>query len=256
MKVITNMESMVTVAENKVKQDVSTVVVSWFRLNWTKLVSEFVATFILVFLGCASCIPIEGFDPMPPMYSPLTFGFAVLINVQTFGHISGAHMNPCITLLSIFWGKISIVLGICYLIAQVLGSTFASWVLLNVSPVDFVTEGVCVALPHERLDAWQAVIIEVILTSTLCLITCALWDPVNEKNQDSTAIKFGLTVAGLSFAGGPLTGASMNPARALGPALVAGKWAAQWIYWVGPFLGTVIAGLYMFIWLEKPKKSL
>ncbi|XP_047984360.1 aquaporin AQPAe.a-like [Leguminivora glycinivorella] len=252
---ITTIESIITTTENKVKQDTRTVVVSWWRSNWTKLVSEVVATFLLIFLGCAGCIPIDGFDPMPAVYAPLTFGFVVLINVQTFGHISGAHMNPCITLLSIFWGKVSIVLGISYFIAQVLGSTFASWVLSNVSPVDFVAEGVCVTQPHVRLVAWQAVIIEMVLTCTLCLVTSALWDPVNEKNQESSAIKFGLTVAGLSFAGGPLTGASMNPARTLGPALVAGKWAAQWVYWVGPFLGTFIAGLYMFIWLEKPKKS-
>lgn len=256
---VTSGQTFVTVVENKVAEvkSSSTGVLSWCGSNWKALLGEAVSTTLLVFLGCMACIPIDGHDPQPPMYGPFGFGLIVMFNVQTFGHISGAHMNPCITLLSIFWGKTSIILGIGYLIAQCIGSIFASWVLYNVSPVDMSAEAVCVTLPHERIGVWEAVVIEVVLTGALCLITCAIWDPVNEKHQDSTPIKFGLTIAGLSLAGGPLTGASMNPARSLGPAFLTGVWTSHWVYWVGPFLGAILASLvYIFTFLDRKQKNI
>ncbi|XP_072939635.1 aquaporin-like [Epargyreus clarus] len=227
-------------------------VATWCALNWKPILAEFVSTMFLLLLGCMSCIPIDGISPHPPMYSPFGFGLMVLFNIQSFGHISGAHMNPSVTFTAVLWGKMSIVLGIAYVIAQCLGAIAGYGILLGVTPVEMVADGVCTTQPHPNHYIYQALIIEIFLSAALGFINCAVWDPVNDDKQDSNPIKFGLTIAGLSIVGGPLTGASMNPARSFAPALWTWTWNGHWIYWVGPMIGGGLAGLlYKYVWLGK-----
>lgn len=224
----------------------------WYMLWWRAIFAEFLCTTFLVLLGCMSCVPFDGSDTKPPIYGALGFGFAVLINIQAFGHISGAHMNPSVTLAAVLWGKISLPLGMAYVLAQCLGSMFGFGILIQVSPTDLIANGVCTTQPHERLGFLQAVGVEIILTLSLILLVCAMWDPVNSHLQESSAIKFGFAVVGLSIAGGSLTGASLNPARSLGPALWSGVWNAHWVYWTGPFVGSGLAALfYKVTWLKE-----
>ncbi|XP_022131017.2 aquaporin-like [Pieris rapae] len=225
----------------------------WKTFNWRAVLAEVIATMLLVTLGCMTCIPIDGLANHP-MYGPLGFGLIVTFNIQAFGHISGAHMNPVITWAAVIWGQISWILGIAYIIAQCIGSIIGYGILVALSPEGFMSSGVCTTTPLLRYSIYQAVGIEVVLTAALVFITCALWDPVNKDLQESSSIKCGLTVAGLSLAGGPLTGAGMNPARSLGPALWTFTWRSHWIYWVGPFLGATIAAFfYKCIWLKVDK---
>ncbi|XP_013138817.1 PREDICTED: aquaporin-4-like [Papilio polytes] len=227
-----------------------------FCETWRVVLAEFISTLLLVLLGCLSCVPIQGLAYQPPLYAPLGFGFVVLFNIQAFAHISGAHMNPSVTLAAVLWGKISIGLGIAYAIAQCAGSIIGYRVLMALSPVNLITGGICTTQHISELTVYQALAVEVVLTAALNFLNCAIWDPKN-KSLESVALKFGFTVAGLSIAGGPLTGASMNPARSLGPAVWTGVWAAHWIYWVGPLLGGSLSALfYKYVWLNNKSDDL
>lgn len=249
-------QSLVEVIENKIISDKTTcrlsAVSKWYLSQWKMILAELIATMLLIVFGCMACIPITGHPLQPPLYAPFGFGFVVSFNVQIFGHISGAHMNPAVTLASLIWGSISVTLTITYIIAQCIGAILGYGILLAVSPVDLISNGICMTLPHAGHTSVQALVIEIILTATLSLICCACWDPINEHKQESVPLKFGLAITGLSIAGGPMTGASMNPARSLGPSVWTGIWAAHWIYWTGPFIGSTIATIfYKYIWLKK-----
>lgn len=227
--------------------------VSWFSKNWRAVLSEFVSTTSLLFLGCMTCVPIDGLPMNPPIYSTLGFGMVVLINIQTFGHISGAHMNPAVTLAAVIWGNMSVALGTVYALAQISGAFVGYGVLIALSPVD-LSSGVCVTRPHVKHTEYQALGVEIVLTVILVLLNCSVWDPINEKKNQCMSTMFGLSIAGLSIAGGPLTGAGMNPARSLAPAVWTSSWKSHWIYWVGPLLGSTVAVLfYKYIWLKTEK---
>ncbi|VVD01842.1 aquaporin AQPAe.a-like [Leptidea sinapis] len=225
----------------------------WQYVHWKAILAEFLSTFLLICLGCMSCIPLDGFQVQPPLYSAFGFGLIVLFNISAFGHLSGAHMNPSVTLTAVIYGKMSITLGLGYVVAQCLGAIVGYGVLVAVSPVDLVPGAVCTTQPHINHSLYQSVIVEIILSAALGFINCAVWDPMNERKNEANALKFGFTIAALSIAGGPLTGASMNPARSLGPSLWTNNWNAHWIYWVGPLVGGGLAGVfYRFTWLSKP----
>ncbi|XP_068631250.1 aquaporin-like [Battus philenor] len=223
-----------------------------FSAHWKAVLAEFISTLFLVFLGCMACVPLAGYSTQPALYGPFGFGLVVLFNIQAFGHISGAHMNPAVTLGAVIWGKVSILLGIAYAIAQCSGAIIGYGILMTVSPLDLVPEAVCTTQPHPQHTMIQAVAVEVILTAALNFLNCAVWDPANEASLESVSMKFGFTIAGLSIAGGELTGASMNPARSLGPVVWTGMWETHWVYWVGPLIGGSLSTLfYKLIWLNK-----
>lgn len=246
-----NAQAVVEVIENKMNSEKSKPL-NWCRQQWRPILAELISTMLLVIFGCMACIPLEGFDPQPPMYAPFAFGFAVLFNIQIFGHISGAHMNPSVTLAALIWNKMTFPLTIAYVIAQCAGATLGYGILVGVSPMDLTGDGVCLTLPHVNNNVFHTLGIEMLLTSALSFLNCAFWDPTNIDKQESLPIKFGLTIAGLSLAGGPWTGASLNPARSLGPAVWTGVWTMHWVYWVGPLIGSAIAAiLYKYIWLQK-----
>ncbi|XP_013190333.2 aquaporin [Amyelois transitella] len=227
-------------------------IATWCSLQWRAIIAEFVAMIFLIIFGCMSCIPLDGFEVQPPMYAPFGFGLTVMANVQIFGHLSGAYMNPFVAIIAWIFGKISFSVTIAYIIVECLGSIVGYGILITISSYDMVENEICLTLPHPNLNQYQTLGVEVILSAALSLINCALWDPHFSKNQDSAAIKFGLTVVVLSLAGGPLTGASMNPARTLGPALWTGRWDAHWAYWVGPMVGGILpAVFYKYVWLKK-----
>jgi aquaporin rerated protein, invertebrate len=242
---------------NKMDSKEPTSIIQWINMQWKAILAEFMSTMILIIIGCMSCIPIEGFTPSPSMYVPLTFGFTIMFNIQIFGHISGAFMNPIVSIIAAIWGKISISVAIAFIIAEVAGATLGYGILMVVAPIDAAAEGICVTAPNSALNDIQALGVEILLTVVLSLLNCAVWDPVNEHKMDSVPLKFGLAIAGLSFAGGPLTGASMNPARTFGPSLWTNSWKSHWVYWAGPIIGGVLpAVLYKYTWLQKPRAVL
>lgn len=136
-----------------------------------------------------------------------------------------------------------------YIPAQIAGSLIGFGMLAASMPIQTYldrtgnTDGICLTVPHPELSIFNAFICEMFLTMILILVCCGLWDTRNAKYQDSISIKFGLTIAALSIAGGNLTGASMNPARSFGPAVWNNHLDYHWIYWASPISSSVITTL-------------
>ncbi|KAH8316500.1 hypothetical protein KR067_009182, partial [Drosophila pandora] len=202
---------------------------------------ELIGTGILVFLGCMGCInsPIFANTHLQII---LNFGFAVLIAIQCVGCVSGAHVNPAVTVAALIYDMITVKMALVYFVAQLLGAFIGYGLLKLLMPTSVVEvgAGLCVTLPHTEVTVAQAFGIEFVVTSILILVCCGVWDPRNSKFHDSVPIRFGLAVAGLACAAGPFTGASMNPARSFGPALWNAHFEHHWIYWVAPLSSAAI----------------
>ncbi len=195
--------------------------------------AEFIGTFILVFVG--------GFAAASGqlMVAALGHGLILVGIIFMYGHISGAHLNPAVTAGILVGGKVTLTEAIGYWIAQFLGAIAAA-VMLNVLVTGTATAGqtmgsLTVSAP------WTAALFEAILT--FLLVSAVYQAAVYGKAGNLAPLAIGFTLAGLILAGGPFTGASLNPARTLGPAVVAGDLSYLLPYLVGIFAGGIIAGL-------------
>ncbi|XP_017777700.1 PREDICTED: aquaporin AQPAn.G-like isoform X2 [Nicrophorus vespilloides] len=224
------------------------------------LVAEFLGTALLLFLGCMGCI--TGYEETYiSHYMPsITFGLTIMIIIQIFGHISGAHLNPAVTLVSYIFGHLDLKTAGIYVVGQFVGAIFGYAGLKLLVPSEYIASpilisenvtasGFCVTNTHAKTSTMQGLAIETVITAVLILVCLGLWDRRNAQKQDSVPLRFGFIIAALAMAAGPFTGASMNTARSFAPALLNGVWTNHWIYWVGPTLGAVIAAyLYKFLY--------
>lgn len=207
------------------------------------LLAELIGTALLVLLGCMGCVTGVGFKPTHLIIC-LNFGLVVMMIVQIFGVVSGSHINPTVTAAAWVYELLSTKMALAYVAAQIIGGFMGYGALKLLTPAAMFTEslekgaGFCVTQPHANINLAQAVAVEFLATGVLILVVCGVWDPRNAKHHDSVAIKFGLTIATLALLSGPYTGASMNPARSLGPVLWNGNWKDHWVYWVGPLGGS------------------
>ncbi|XP_017073123.1 aquaporin AQPcic [Drosophila eugracilis] len=208
---------------------------------------ELVATGVFVFVACMGCVETPVFQNSH-FRSGLTFGLAILIAIQCFGSVSGAHLNPAITLAAWLYGVIGWMKAIAYFVAQAAGALIGYGLLVAVLPESSIKgvdnpAGVCVTVLAPEISVLQGVFIEFLITCCLVMVACSVWDPRNVKFQDSVAVRFGLTVSCLILTAGLFTGASMNPTRSLGPAVWNNSWAHHWIYWVGPLVAGAVTSL-------------
>ncbi|KAH8401795.1 hypothetical protein KR009_007895, partial [Drosophila setifemur] len=215
--------------------------------NISIVFAEMIATAMLMFLGCMGCVQNTVFTNSF-FQGSLNFGFVVLICIQCFGCVCGAHLNPAVTLAQYVYNMISLPMALAYFVAQVVGAFIGYGLLKGVLPENAIftsdtPNGVCVTSVNSTLTSWQGVSIEFLITCVLISICCGVWDPRNAKHQDSTALRFGLAISCLSLTAGQLTGASMNPARSFAPAIWNGFWENHWIYWVGPMGGALVTSL-------------
>ncbi|WKT57168.1 MIP family channel protein [Candidatus Nitrosotenuis chungbukensis] len=230
---------------------------SWF--------AESIATFCLVFFGPLSVVmaaaafgtglTIEGI-----IMISIGHGAAIGLMVYAFGHVSGAHINPAVTIAMLVTRRIGIKDGIGYIVFQIIGAIIAAFSLKTILPelgakVNYGTQGGPSALLNN--SAMSGFAVEVILT--FFLVTVIFMTAVHKK---AAAGMHGIAIGGMIFllhlVGVPLTGASMNPARTPGPAIASGYWDFHWIYWAGPIIGAIIAGLimnYVFVKKAETEKS-
>jgi len=221
--------------------------------------AEAIATYCLVFFGPLSIgLAVVAFGaglsiPAIVMIS-LAHGAAIGLMVYTFGHVSGAHINPAVTISMLVTRRINIKDGIAYIVFQIVGAIAAAASFKAILPdigakINYGTQGGPSALLHN--SAASGVAVEAILT--FFLVTVIFMTAVHKK---APAGMYGLAIGGMIFlihlVGVPLTGASVNPARTFGPAIISGYWNYDWMYWVGPILGAIIAGLVMnYIFVKK-----
>lgn len=207
----------------------------WFK----PILAEFIGTFVLVFIGAASgAVTVEnGFSVIVPA---LAHGFVVIGLIHTYGHISGMHINPAVTVALWVGGHIDIVKAAVYIVVQFLGGIVAAFALVVLVPFEAGNFGQTVgSLTTTHLTS--AVILEVILT--FFLVSAIYQNAVFGKGGNFAAIAIGMTLITCILAGGPYSGASLNPARTLGPAMAAGNMGYVLPYFVGIFAGGILAAL-------------
>jgi aquaporin Z len=201
-----------------------------------RLAAEAVGTFALVFIGPgAAAVNAWSRGGVSPAGVALAFGFVILAGVYALGHISGAHFNPAVT--TGFWlsGRFPRAEVFPYVASQLAGATAAAFLLRAL-----IGGSAAAAATVHAIGVGSGLVVEVVLTFFLMLVIMAV---ATDSRVDGpvAGLAVGLTVAFDALMGGPLTGASLNPARSFGPALATGTWRAHWIYWAGPLLGAALA---------------
>jgi aquaporin Z len=208
-----------------------------------RYVTEFIATFILIFAGCGAIIVETLTGSLGHAGVALTWGFIVVALIYTFGHVSGAHMNPAVTISFTAMKEFDKKDTIPYIIAQVLGAIFACVLLylIFLEEAKSMAELAYLGASLPRGSNLQLFVMEFILTFILMLVICG--SAVHGKAIKSFAgLAIGLTVGLEAMFAGPITMASMNPARSIGPAIVSGNIETLWLYIIATILGAIVAG--------------
>ena len=212
-------------------------------MNTKRLVVEFIGTFALIFIGAgAVAIDIGGL-----IGAAFAHGCVVAAFIYAYGHISGTHINPAVTLGLLIAGEIEFVVALGYWIVQFLGGILGAVLLNAVLPnpsdlgVTILTEGVTPV---------QGLVVEIVLT--FFLVSTIFSTAVSGKAGDFAGLAIGLVLIACILMGGPLTRAALNPARTLGPAIVSGNYADIWLYFVGPCAGASLAA-FLYIGVLKDK---
>jgi aquaporin TIP len=223
--------------------------------TWLAALAEFIATMLFVFLGCGAVVTITGILGTGPdadagalVAIALCFGLAIATLVGATAAISGGHINPAVTFALIVTGRTKLTVGVVYMAAQLLGAVVGAFIL-DMVVIDAVSDPSnlgSTALNDAALESTGAgVAVEAMLTFVLVFTVFAT--AVDKRGLGHVApVAIGLAVLIDHFIGVPLTGASMNPARSFGPALVSDTWDDQWVYWVGPLIGAGVAALVYY----------
>ncbi len=200
-----------------------------------KLAGEFVGAFGLVFAGTGAVVIDTASDgTIGHVGISLTFGLIIMVMIYATGHISGAHFNPAVTLAFAVGRHFPWRLVPQYWAAQILGGVTASLILRGLFG-DIAHLGT--TLP--RGSARQSFLLELVLTLLLMFVITSVATDVRAVGQ-AAAIAIGGTIGLEALFAGPISGASMNPARSLAPALISNSWTDQWIYIAGPMIGAAI----------------
>lgn len=204
--------------------------------------AECIGSYALVTAGCGAVMVNAMTGTLTNVGVAFTFGLVIMVMVAAAGHISGAHFNPAVTIAFALtrhfaWRDVPFYVG-----SQIIGAIGGA-ATLRLLFGDIANLGT--TLPHGSF--WQSLGLETLLTAILMYVIMAVATDTRAVGQ-LAALAIGATVALDALWGGPISGASMNPARSFGPALISGVWYDQWIYWVGPLLGACIgAGLYQAV---------
>ncbi|KAE8659282.1 Nodulin-26 [Hibiscus syriacus] len=217
-----------------------------------KAVAEIVGTYFLIFIGCASAL-VNKIQPLTIVGIALVWGMVLMAAIYAVGHISGAHFNPAVTLALAAGRKFAWQLVPIYVVSQLLGATLASLTLRALFHAQHNID-VTVTQYKDSTSDLEAIAWEFIVTFILMFNVCAIaTDDRASKGVAGAAI--GATVLFNVIIAGPITGASMNPARSVGPAVVAGVYKNLWVYIVAPILGAMAATLvYSILRVPKPEK--
>jgi aquaporin NIP len=201
--------------------------------------AEGLAAFALVFAGCGAIVADARYDgALGAVGVSLVFGLIIMVMVYATGHLSGAHINPAVTVAFALSRHFQARDAGAYIAAQVIGATAGALLLLAVWPDQPAQLGATVP----SVDVGSAFIYELVLTAFLMFVIMAVATDTRAVGV-AAAIAIGGTVGLDAIFGGPVTGASMNPARSFGPALAAGEWSDFWIYVAGPIVGATAGAL-------------
>jgi len=222
-----------------------------------RAIAELIGTFVLVLIGTLSVVTMVVFFEGPDMAGLLligiSFGVAVMVMIYAFGHISGTHINPAVSIALWATGRFPAKDMVAYVLAQLIGAVAASIVIVIILGQRAVDAGLGGTLPGPDVSYWQAIVSEAVMTFFLVLV---IWgSAVDDRAPKGFAgLAIGFVVAADIWISGPITGASMNPARTFGPLFTETLWGGTYdwakfpIYIIGPIVGGLIAAfLYDYI---------
>ncbi|KAL3858939.1 hypothetical protein ACJMK2_009188 [Sinanodonta woodiana] len=227
---------------------------------WKAVWAEFVGTLILVLVGCGSFIqswPSEKNIALKlndtsvramnnyttdVVQIALAFGLSVATVIWLIGHISGGHVNPAVTCAMFITRRISLARALIFITVQLLGAIVGAGILRGVTPSDRQGTLGCTLL-SQGVDGGMGVGVEFCITFVLVLTVFATYDKHRKDLAGSFPLTIGLSVTTCHLFAVKFTGSSMNTARSFGPAVVMGIWKDNWVYWLGPILGGMLAGL-------------
>ncbi|KAJ6810023.1 putative aquaporin TIP1-1 [Iris pallida] len=222
--------------------------------------AEFISTLIFVFAGQGSGMAyarLTGDGPATPaglVSAALAHAFALFVAVSVGANISGGHVNPAVTFGAFVGGNITLLRGLLYWAAQLLGSA-AACLLLRFSTGGLATGTFALS---SGVGVWNAFVLEIVMTFGLVYTVYATAiDPKKGTLGTIAPLAIGLVVGANILVGGAFDGASMNPAVSFGPALVSWSWESHWVYWAGPLVGGGLAGLvYELIFISHSHEQL
>jgi aquaporin TIP len=212
-----------------------------------RAVAEFVGTFTLVFVGVSSIITVGDVTGVA-----LAHGLAIAVMVSAVGHISGGHFNPAITLAFLVTRRMAPLLAAVYWVAQFAAATVGALMVKVIFPGSVVDRAKLGApAVASVVGSGGALAMEAILTFFLVWVVFATAADARGTFKSIAGLAIGLTITMDILAGGRVSGAAMNPARAFGPQLVQSVWSDAWVWYAGPILGAVVAGLaYEYLYLR------
>ena len=224
-------------------------------IAWRGPAAECIGTLLFVFLGAGTVVVTggllgEALSASRLIAIAMAHGLAITLLVAATARISGGHLNPAVTFGAFVTGKISLRRAGGYALAQLIGAAAGAWLLAMVIPAALQGNLGAHGL-GAGITPGSGVLAEIVLTFVLVFVVFATAiDPSGPGHLAPIAI--GLAVLVDHLVGVPITGASMNPARSFGPALIAGVWTNHWIYWVGPLIGALVAAfVYEAVFLRR-----
>lgn len=211
-------------------------------MNTRAYLAEVLGTFLFLTIGYLSVAAFGVTDAPGLLVVPFSFSFGLLAAIMAFGHVSGGHYNPAVTVAAIIDGRLPAVDAIGYIVAQLVGALAAAAVVFATVSQDAVAAGI--TRPSNGVTEISALIMEVILTAGFVIVILT----VTKRLPILASLVIPLSLVAIHFAAAPLSGASVNPVRSIGSAVVGGDMASIWIYLVGPIVGGVIGALvYRFV---------
>uniref|UniRef100_A0A8C6TBM0 Aquaporin 1a (Colton blood group), tandem duplicate 2 n=1 Tax=Neogobius melanostomus TaxID=47308 RepID=A0A8C6TBM0_9GOBI len=218
---------------------------------WRAVAAEFIGMLLFIVFGIASAIGSPG-NAAQEVKVSLAFGLAIATLVQTLGHVSGAHLNPAVSIGLLVSCQISLFRFLCYTVAQMLGAVAASALLDG-----FRARKIGLAVNQlTGVSAGQGFAIEFFATLQLVLCVIAVTDKRRTDVQGSAPLAIGLSVTLGHLVAISYTGCGINPARSFGPAIIRSQMANHWVYWLGPMCGGITAAFIYDLILAPRSPSL
>ena len=207
--------------------------------------TEFIGTAILVFVGTSAAVAnaVRGADVFDTLAIVLAFGLTLIALVAAFGHVSGCHLNPAVTIGLAATGRFPWSAAGIYVAAQLAGGVAgaaATWVSYGGRARSEAALGA--TIPADGVSSGRAFVVELLVTFVLVLVVVSV--ATDDRAESAIApVAVGFALAAGIFVAGPLTGGAVNPARAFGPNVLAGELAPLWLYLVAPTIGGILAAL-------------
>jgi MIP family channel proteins len=208
-----------------------------------RLFVELVGTFSLIFVGAGTIMAVGPQADAGTLEVALATGLVIAVMVTAVGHISGGHFNPAITFGILLTRRMSVLLGVVYVVAQLAGAALAALLLRWIFPEAIRTATNLGAPSVHTIDLGPALVVEALMTFFLVWVVFATTTDARNPYTGIAGLAIGLTITFDMMVGYPITGGAINPARAFGPELVSNSWTDAWIWYVGPLAGGAIAAL-------------